>query len=151
MTFTYTAGTANDLTRIRLRIGDTDSSVAAQLRLEDEEIADLLITEGSFRRSAAAAAEALAAKYARKATEKSVGSASVSYSERFKQLMDLAKALRSGAALAGTSSVYTGGVLRSELDESRADTTLVQPAFRRDQFDNPEALTGAAVSSDEEA
>jgi hypothetical protein len=52
--FTYRPGSRTTLNRIRVRIGDTDQFASADLRLEDEEITDLVLTEGGFIRREAA-------------------------------------------------------------------------------------------------
>ena len=141
MTFTYTAGSTTDLARVRLLIGDTDS--AANPQLADEEIADLLTIYGSFRAAAAGAADALAAKCARLATQKSMGQASLMW-DRFNQLIKLARTLREAV---GRSAVpFAGGMSRSLRDTNDQDTDLVQPRFRTGMLDNPPVTDGASSS-----
>ena len=127
MTFTYTPGGETDLDRIRIRIGDTDRHAVEDLRLEDEEIEDFLATEGGFFRAAAASAEALAAKFSRKA-EGSQGPDRIVPSDRANHLRRIAAQLRSAAAAACIP--VAGGTSR---------TTGEEPAFRRGLFDYPDA------------
>lgn len=134
MTFSYTAGGATSLDRVRMLIGDTDGDATEQQRLEDEEINDLLTLFGSYRAAAAGAADALAAKYARQATEKSVGQASLVW-KRFEQLRQLAKDLRSSVAY--TAVPFAGGLSHDIRDTNLQDTDLVQPSFRKGMLDNP--------------
>lgn len=138
MTFTYVAGTADNPTRVRLLIGDTDSNAPAQQRLEDEEITDLLTIYGNYRAAAAAAADALAAKFARLATEKGMGRASLVW-DRFKQLQALAESLR--ASLSRAAVPFAGGMSKSLRETNDADTDLVQPRFRTGLFDNPPSFS----------
>src|SRR5688572_5742391 len=144
MAFTYVAGTADDPTRIRLLIGDTDSAAPDQQRLEDAEITDLLTIYGDFRAAAAGAADALAAKFARLATEKSMGQASLVW-QRFKQLQELARSLRNNAARAAVP--FAGGMSKSLRDTNTANTDLVQPRFRTGMLDNPSTLDDASTSA----
>lgn len=135
MTFTYVAGTPDDRTRIRARIGDTDSTAPATQRLEDEEIADFITTEGTFRTAAIACARALAAKFFRLATQKTVGQLSLAFQRRAEGLLDIVKELKESAALGARP--LAGGMSLSEKEADLADGDLVQPANRRGDFDNP--------------
>lgn len=62
MTFTYDGTPSTDLEKIRLEIGDTDSTAAL---FSDEEIQVKLDSEGSVLRAAAALCEILAARFSR--------------------------------------------------------------------------------------
>jgi len=142
MSFTYTAGGATDLNRIRARLGDTDQTAPTNQRLEDEEIADFLVTEGSFRLAAVASARGLAAKFLRLATTKTVGNLTLIWQRRYEDLIGLANELQKSVAM--TAAPLAGGM---SLDEKRNDASnadLVQPAFKKEQFDNPRSGTAAA-------
>src|SRR5438093_9378894 len=106
MTFTYTPGGTANLNRIRARIGDTDQNAATTQRLEDEEIADFITTEGGFRSAAAASARALAAKFVRLASDKTVGSLRLVWQRRYEDLVALAKELK--ASNAATAMALAG-------------------------------------------
>lgn len=134
MAFTYSVAGTTDKDRVRRRIGDTVDKTATNESLHDEEIADLVTTEGSFAGGLAASAESLAAKLSLKATEKEAKGVRVSYEKRVDWLIDLARSFRSGLLRAATAEPFAGGLSKTELDDSAADTDLVQPAFRREQF-----------------
>lgn len=144
MAFSYTPGSTTSLNRVRLLIGDTDSAAAAQQRLEDEEITDLLTIAGSYRAAAAAAADALAAKFARLATSKSMGQASLVW-QRFQQLRQLAADLRASVSLAAVP--FAGGISISQKDTNDQDTDRVKPNFKIGMLDNPSTLDGSTTST----
>jgi hypothetical protein len=132
LTFSYDPGSGEHLHRIRSRIGDTDPFAAPDLRLEDEEILDFLATEGGLLRAASAAAEALAAKFSRKA-EGSQGPERIVPSDRANHLRRTAAQLRSAAAAACLPSA--GGLSVTSKQGAEANTDRVGPAFRRGQWD----------------
>jgi hypothetical protein len=135
VTFTYQPGDPSNLARVRLRIGDTDQFASADLRLEDEEIADFLATEGGVIRAAAAAAEALAAKFARKA-EGSQGPDRIVPSDRANHLRRIAAQLRSVASAACVPSA--GGISIAAKDQNVFSPDRATPAFQRGQMDHPD-------------
>jgi hypothetical protein len=101
MTWSYSGNpNTTDRDAVRFLIGDTDYD--DQL-LSDEELAFVLTDEPDVRRAASRAAEAVAAKFARRAdSSKSVGdlSLSESWSQRAAQFMELASRLLAQANLA---------------------------------------------------
>jgi len=133
----YTPGAADDLNDIRAVIGDTDSSLPDSERLEDQEIARFLTLAGSKGPATAAAAKALAAKLSRRATEKSVGSLRLVYTQRIDALWKLVRDLELIAA--GVAVPYSGGATISDRAVVEGDTDRVQPAFTRGMMDNPRA------------
>ena len=147
MTFTYTAGGTTNLNRIRARIGDTDSTAAATQRLEDEEINDFLTTEGGYRSAASASARALAAKFIRLASDKTVGSLRLVWQRRYEDLIALAKEMK--ASVATTVMPLAGGMSVSEKSDDSQKDDLVKPDFQRDMFDTPYANSGPAAPIDE--
>lgn len=140
MTFTYDPELTTSKDKVRFRVGDTDSAVLEGQRLEDEEIVATL-ADTSFPEAMARCAEALAAKFFRFATSKQVASLKVSYESRVKNLLDFAERIRSGAESVGLAEIILTGTTKTELAESAADTDLIQPAFVRGQFDNPDGST----------
>ena len=88
MTTTYTLTTTTG--QIRLVIGDTDTDNAL---LTDEEIAFFYSSEGSVTLGAAAASEAIAAKYAANATGETIGDYAYT-SKTMDHYLSLAKRLR---------------------------------------------------------
>ena len=136
MAFTYTLPITVDRDRVRLRIGDTDSTAPAQQRLEDEEIASFLTDFGSVSGAMPECAEALAAKFARLSSEKSAGSLTIRYAAgRYTTLMDLAKRLRMKASSAAIP--YSPAISVADKQSNEEDTDKVQPVFRRGMHDNP--------------
>lgn len=149
MTFTYTPGGTSNLNRIRSRIGDTDQNAASTQRLEDEEISDFLTTEGGYRSAAAASARALAAKFVRLASDKTVGSLRLVWQRRYEDLIALSKELK--ASVAGAALPLAGGMSVSEKQTDSQKDDLVKPDFKRDMFDTPYASTLPAGPLDEKA
>ena len=115
---------ASDLDAVRFAIGDTDT--ADQL-LSDEEIAYLL-TNSTVSAASIAACEALAAKFAR-SVDRTVGSLSLSASQKAKQFRELAATLRRQRAV--LAAPYAGGISVADKDTQRADTDRVKPTFYR--------------------
>lgn len=98
MTFTYNGDPSESTTtEVRFLIGDTDEN--DQL-LQDEEIEYILVVHpdagatSSNYAAASACAEAIAASFAKK-MDKSVGSASLTYSQRYQHYVELADRLKS--------------------------------------------------------
>ena len=130
MSWTYEPG-ASDKDTVRLLVGDTDES---KRQLHDEEIAWFLGANGSVYVAAAEAAKAIAAMYGRD-VDKQVGDLKISASQRQKHYADLAKQLRSRAAL--SVSPYAGGISRSDKESVESNTDRVRPSFERGMFDYP--------------
>jgi hypothetical protein len=127
---------SSHLDAVRFYIGDTDPDNEI---LSDDEITALLTETGDQPFLAAAlAAEAIAARYARR-VDKSVGDLHISNSQLSKQYRDLASQLRSRATLSGAAAPYAGGISIADKQTVEANTDRVQPIFRRNLHDNPRA------------
>jgi hypothetical protein len=144
LAFSYDAGGDSDKDTVRLLIGDTDPEVAAQQRLEDEEITRLVAIHGSYQAAAPHAADALAAKFSRLVTKKGMGQASLEW-DRFNFLRTLAKDLRRSLALSAVP--FAGGLSKSRRDTNRQNTDLVQPKFERGMLDHDSAFNGSTTST----
>lgn len=144
MTFTYTPGDTSSATRVRLLIGDTDPDAPLQQRLENEEITDLLTIAGGFRAAAAMACDALAAKFARGATAKRLGQASLEW-KRFDQLTALAKQLRSAVSLAAIP--FAGGISKAQRQSLDQDQDRITPSFQRGMMDNPSTMNTTSTAA----
>lgn len=136
MTWTFdVTNLAGDVAQVRTRVGDTDTT--DQL-ITDEEIQFFVDQEpnGDVTLAAAAVADAIAAKFARKASF-STGDMSVG-AERFKYYKELAQQLRDQPALdaAHRATIYVGGRIRSEKDTLADNSSLEQPSFSRGMDDN---------------
>lgn len=126
MSFSYEKPTT-DLKRVRLLVGDTND---ARVLLEDAEIQFFLDEEGGIYAAAAAAADALAAKFAGDiAVNRASGS--LSKDQRFDHYQKLARALRLKGF--GKAESFAGGRLISEKERQETTRDRVQPRFRRDQ------------------
>lgn len=125
--------TGNPIDRLRFLVGDTDVDNAY---LCDTELSGLLTEHGSPDRAAPYAADGIAALLARK-VDLSTGKVRKSLSQLFAHYTALAKRLR--AKNGKLALPYGGGILKTDRETDRADTSLVQPAFDRGQFSNPEA------------
>lgn len=122
---------------VRLRIGDVDKDVTPQL--EDEEINGFIAASPSFSEAIAKCAEALAARLFSAATTKQLASVKVSYESRCSRLLDLASRIRSGSESVVATDLVITGTTKTELLVDATDTDVVQPAFRRGQFENPDS------------
>lgn len=134
MSFSYDPTHAGLLDQVRFAIGDTDPR---KPQLQDEEITALLaVYDDSPRLTALAAVDALIARYARE-TDKWVGDLKILASQRQEQYAKLRERLEEGA---GSSVVFgvpsAGGIYVAEKASARANTLLVQPAFRIGMHDN---------------
>jgi len=137
MSFTYTPGSTASLDRVRLLVGDTDPESPLQQRLENEEITDLLTIAGGFYAAAAMACDALAAKFARLATGKRMGQASLEW-KRFDQLTSMGKTLRASVSRAAVP--FAGGISKTQRQSVDQDTDRIAPSFQRGMMDNPSSV-----------
>jgi hypothetical protein len=142
MTWTYTAspGRATPEQRrdaVRVLIHDVDQ---AEGLLEDASVEFALSeTANDVYKAAAMCCRMLAARYSSIA-DAEVDGMKQSYWKTRDAFMRLATQLEQYAARyssGGIGSPIAGGVFVSEFEEARNDTSLVQPAFRIRQFDNP--------------
>lgn len=134
MTWTYSGSpTPGSTDEVRFLIGDTDTTAQ---QLSDEEIQYLITKFGTGYVAAAKAARALYAKYARKA-DTTVGQVSKSFSQVADHYHELALQMDNMVATRATPSF--GGVNVAEVEAANLDGSQMQPAFKRDQFDNPRA------------
>lgn len=135
MTWTYTDPSTSARDAVRFLVGDTDTT--DQL-VTDEEIAFTIAQAGTGNTYTAASltADAIAAKFARKADFSNL-SISVSASQRAEAFRALAEDLRAKALVyGGGAEVFAGGLSASAKDDLDANTDAVQPSFRMGQDDN---------------
>jgi len=136
VTFTYDTSLANDLAKVRLALGDTTTSDPL---FSDEEISGALGIYGSPLQTAAALADAQAAKYSRFAAM-SIDGASVQYNQRADMFRALATRLRTQAVTAdsgGLGSPFVGGTSKADMDTERQDTDREPNRFEVGQMDFP--------------
>lgn len=131
MTWTYGGDpSANDRDEVRFLVGDTDSD--HQL-VTDEEIAYAVAQEANNRAAAARVARALAAKFSR-LVDYAVGDLKYSYSQRVRQLRELATELTTDSGMA-SARPYCGGISVDDKDTVEQDTDRVEPAFSKGMHD----------------
>lgn len=112
--------------KVRFLIGDTDST--DQL-LTDAEVDYTLTVYTDAYLAGAMCSDVLAAKWSRLA-DKSVGSLSISYSQRQKNMAELAQRLRRmSATLSSTVAPYAGGISVSDKESQEEDDDRTAPAF----------------------
>jgi hypothetical protein len=133
MTWTYGGDPSeSDQDKVRFLVGDTDT---ADQQIADEEIAWLLTEEPGAYHAAAAAARAIAAKYARQ-VDKAVGDLRLSASQRAAHYQALAATLTRRAQIAGAVP-FAGGISASDKQAQDDDIDRVRPAFSRDMQSVP--------------
>jgi hypothetical protein len=136
MTFTYTGAIDTDLEKVRLAIGDTDST---NVLFTDAEINGALALYGSPLECAAAMAEAQAAVYSRKASV-SIDGASINYGQLAKNFLDLAQRLRGQATQSesgGIGTPVTEGTSITDMDDVDDDSDRVPSRFKVGMMDQP--------------
>jgi hypothetical protein len=130
VTWTYSGDpAASSLDETRFLIGDTDTT---DQQLANEEINFCLTRAGTATSAAIMACERLISKFTRLVSQ-SVGSVSVSYSDRAKQYRELVATLRRGL----TPTPYAGGISISDEESVEADTDRDAPLFSVGMHDNP--------------
>ena len=133
MTATYINDPTNrPIDTVRFEVDDRDTDNAA---LSDEEIQYLIDSTNHILLAAAAAADAISAKYSDSATTKKVGDLSISYGGGgggggiAATYQTLAKALRLRAARKAGSKIYVGGLSKTAKTAVKADSDRVQSEF----------------------
>jgi hypothetical protein len=140
MTWTFSGDPANsNLDHVRALIGDIDTTD----QLVTDEIINFQLAQNAddVFLAAEAVCLGLAAKFARK-VDTSVESVRVSYSNLYKQYIEMARRYKQQAASSSSSSggggvgvPFLAGISISQRDTLKDDTDLIQPRFERDQFD----------------
>lgn len=132
MTFSYDEHLVGDegLNRIRLEIGDTDST--RQL-LRDEEIVQVISEEDTFNLRVSACCRLICAVFAGEPERYRIGDFTETQEEIYNRYRKMAKvydAKGGGAPWAGSISV-------TFKDTTEADTSLEKPFFSRGMHNNP--------------
>lgn len=120
MTWTYSTAVTLDRDKVRLYIGDTNTS--SQL-FSDEEIAAMVTIQGSAILAAAALCDGLAAKFSRSVSF-SVEGLSISNSEKSDNYRKLASILRARATSdpGQMGPAYVGGISTAAMDAIETNT-----------------------------
>jgi hypothetical protein len=135
MTWSYVLASvgAGGKDAVRLLIGDTDTT---DQQLQDEEIQYHLGRLPQPELAAAACADALAAKYARK-VDTADGDTRLTYSQRSAAYHALADTLRAQAQSAGAAAPYVGGISLAEIESRQSDPDRPEDNFAVGMHDHP--------------
>lgn len=134
MSWTYNSGVTTTNDKVRLLIGDTDSTDPL---LTDAELNFLTGQAGSIYGVAALACQAIAAKYARQ-VDKRVGDLALSSSQKAKHYAaEAQKYAKLGAILV---TPIAGGISIDAKDVVDSDSDRVRPSFSRGQFANDDTI-----------
>ena len=134
--YTYDDPSTSDRDAVRLLIGDTDEN---EWLLSDGEIAYFLTTHGTVNRAAAEAAQAIAARFARKMRQ-SVGALSADFGQKYRQYLELARTLQKRDELAPVGPYASGWVI-SDKEGVEEDTDREMIFGRKGVHDSPRTGT----------
>lgn len=144
MGWTY-SNTPNTVQRdaVRWLTGDTDT---ADQQITDEEVTYAIAQAPNTYMAAALVAEALAAKYSRKA-DRTVGDISLRSSQQADAYRELATRLRNQASTAAAVKPYAGGISQDDKEAVEDDEDRALPSFTRALHGHPD-LVGATTEDD---
>lgn len=137
MAFTYGEDPANsNRDAVRFLLRDTEESTAA---FNDAEIEWLLLQKPNVYRAAALGARTKAAEANDDVASKTVGSLTLTYSERATKWLDLAESLESQAdkGIGSSFAPYSGGISKTDKELIASDEDMTEPDFYRGMMDNP--------------
>ena len=131
MTATYTNNpSGRQIDAVRFYVDDKDCIPETDAALSDEEIQYLIDGNNHILLAAAAAAEAIGAKYSSDPQSKTVDDFTINYgSGRQEMYGALAKRLRRMAAVGAGAKIYAGGLSKNDKDAATDDTDRVLPSF----------------------
>lgn len=152
MTFTYnsspdTTTVAGRRDAVRSLVGDTNSDDPL---LQDSEI-DFFVTDSSndVYSAGAKAARAIAAQFSRIGNTR-FDSVQIDFSQQRQHFLELAQRLEKTAKFSGSTGLGVpvgGGISRSEILSVEEDTDRNSPAFKENQFSNPDVTVNDEFSS----
>lgn len=140
MAFTYSGDpSASPRDAVRFLLDDT----TAPGEMSDAEIQWLVTQQPNIYRAAATGARRLAAVANDNVASKTVGSLTLTYSERATKWLELADALEEQAkkGLGSAIMVYSGGISKADKELVAADDDFDKPWFSREMWDNPGSET----------
>jgi hypothetical protein len=144
MAFTYSGDPASSSRdAVRFLLNDTSTASA---ELNDAEVEWLVAEQPNVYRAAAQGARQLATQAANGVASKTVGSLTLTYSERATKWLDIADSLDDKAkkGLGSAIAAYSGGISKMDKEAIASDTDFDEPWFYRDMWDNPGADTAYA-------
>ena len=136
MAFTYSGDpSGSDRDAVRFLLEDT---VEASASFNDAEVAWLLSQKPNVYRAAAQGARRKAAEAAEGVASKTVGSLTLTYSERATKWLDMAKSLEAQANKGTGSAIapYSCGISKIDKELVAADDDFDKPDFYRGMWDN---------------
>lgn len=142
MAFTYDGTLDTNREKVRLEIGDTDSTAA---QFTDAEIDYFLAKDASVIGAAILACKALIAKYARQVNRK-VGDLSIDAGERVAHYKELLATLTADGLQ--TITPFAGGTSIASKQTYEDDTDIPAPAVFRDLHRNPRTRDNGPVTDD---
>jgi hypothetical protein len=147
MTWTYTDPLNIPKDQVRLLIGDT---LSVDPLLYDEEINALLDDPNNLWLVAHHCANAIASKYSR-LVDTAVGKTKITYSQKSAQYIALADKLEYESNWHKTRAAmpYSGAVLTADKTSTEQDQSLVDPMFKRTEFDYPGTAPDVDLWSDD--
>jgi hypothetical protein len=118
--------------------------------MNDAEIEWLVSEKPNVYRAAAQGARQLAAQANNEVASKTVGSLTLTFSERATKWLDLAKSLDAQANKGAGSAIapYSGGISKTDKEQIASEDDFDKPWFYRDMWDNPGADTPYAYPRD---
>ena len=136
ITWTYNASVSTDRDKIRLLIGDTDTT--DQL-LSDEEIDFVITQQPNVYYAAAQCCETVAGKFSRDVSTTLEGM-SIAKRQRFENYLNMANNLRVMAMRALPSKPFAASIDKDDRDaySHKENTNLVQPNFDIEMHYHPE-------------
>lgn len=143
LTWSYEGYPSDNLKdEVRFLLRDTDST--DQL-LSDEEIYYLLTIFPNPIASAAMGCESLSGKYARDATDKTVGDLKINLTEKSKAFRDQASRLWIlSKQYRGQPQVYAGGISKADKQTQVNNSDRVKPEFYKHMNDFPGTSVGSS-------
>lgn len=141
MSFTYGGDpAASSRDAVRFLLNDTSS---ASPEMQDAEVEWLVAQKPNVYRAAALGARQLASQANNSVASKTVGSLTLTYSERATKWLELAKALdgQANKGVGSTIAPYSGGISKSDKEVKASEDDFDKPWFYRDMWDNPGSET----------
>lgn len=129
MAFTFDASLSTQRDRLRLSIGDTDSSIP---EFQDETL-DALLSGKTLYQAMVSCFDILIAKYSRYATEK-VGPITVDYGLIIDNFIKLKKEAQKQVIY--TAQPFAGGISSGDKAIEKSDSDVVQPVFTKSIHNN---------------
>lgn len=125
----------SDVQIVRLNIGDKEPDAANQ-HFTDEEIQHFLDTAGGDIPTASGDAAVRLALYFGTKADQTTGRMSIAFSKRAETYWEIAQQFGTSAQPTELGPFYTGGLSKSEHEQSHENEDAIQPAFERDTHDD---------------